>query len=105
MYLSDTDKTEEALTEEVESLRQQVAEQERLVYELQAALAGVKKLSGLSPICSCCNKIRNEDGECEQMELCVREHSEADFIHGLCPECGEKTYVRFARRMADRPGD
>ena len=103
--MSDTDRTEKVLVEEVEALRQRVVEQERLIYELRAALAGVKKLSGLLPICSCCKKIRNEDGEWEQMELYIREHSEADFSHGLCPECGEKTYVRFVSQKTDRPRD
>ena len=100
--MSDTDRTEKVLVEEVEALRQRVVEQERLIYELRAALAGVKKLSGLLPICSCCKKIRNEDGEWEQMELYIRGHSEADFSHGLCPECGEKTYARFVSESHHR---
>lgn len=103
--MADSDRTEKVLVEEVEALHQRVVEQERLIYELRAALAEVKKLTGLLPICSCCKKIRNEDGEWEQMELYIRGHSEADFSHGLCPECGEKTYVRFVSQMADRPQD
>lgn len=103
--MSDTDGTEKVLVEEVEALHQRVVEQEELIGELRAALAEGNKLRGLLPICSCCKKIRNGDGEWEQMEVFIREHSEADFSHGLCPECGEKTYVRFVSQMADRPQD
>ena len=55
--------------------------------ELQAALAGLKVLRGLLPICASCKKIRGEDGSWQQMEAYISNHSEADFTHGLCPTC------------------
>jgi hypothetical protein len=65
-------------------------EQSRLNTELQVALAEVKKLSGLLPICAWCRKIREGDGAWVQLESYIVSHSEADFTHGICPECLEK---------------
>ena len=67
-------------------------ERNRLISELQEALAKVKMLSGLLPVCSNCKKIRNEDGKWERIEVYIRNHSEADFSHSLCPECARKIY-------------
>jgi hypothetical protein len=66
------------------------AERERLICELQAALADVRTLRGLIPICAWCKKIRNDLGYWEQLELYLKNHSEADFTHGMCPGCVRK---------------
>jgi AmiR/NasT family two-component response regulator len=60
--------------------------------ELQAALAQVKALSGLLPICAGCKKIRDYQGYWSQVEVYVEEHSEATFTHGLCPDCIKRYY-------------
>jgi two-component system, response regulator PdtaR len=60
--------------------------------ELEKALAEVKRLSGLLPICSSCKKIRDDQGYWQQVDVYVREHSEANFSHGICPECARKLY-------------
>jgi hypothetical protein len=65
-------------------------EQRRLNTELQVALAEVKKLSGLLPICAWCRRIREGDGAWVQLESYIVRHSEADFTHSICPECAEK---------------
>jgi len=65
---------------------------ERLILELQNALAQVQTLSGLLPICSSCKKIRDDEGYWNQLEVYIQEHSEAVFSHGLCPECAKKLY-------------
>jgi AmiR/NasT family two-component response regulator len=65
--------------------------------ELQAALAHVKALSGLLPICASCKKIRSDDGYWQQVEVYLREHSNAEFTHGLCPDCLTKLYPDFYR--------
>jgi hypothetical protein len=65
---------------------------EKLVNELKEALAKVKMLSGLLPICSACKKIRDDKGYWSQIEEYIREHSEADFSHGICPECARELY-------------
>jgi AmiR/NasT family two-component response regulator len=65
---------------------------ERLILELQNALDQVKTLSGLIPICSSCKKIRDDEGYWNQLEVYIRDHSDAEFSHGLCPECAKKLY-------------
>lgn len=67
----------------------------QLNQELQTALAKVKSLNGLLPICASCKKIRDDQGYWQQVEVYIREHSEADFTHGLCPECLIKIYPEF----------
>ncbi len=67
-------------------------ERETLIKELQAALAQVKTLGGLLPICSSCKKIRDDRGYWNQIEEYIQQHSYADFSHGICPECAEKLY-------------
>ena len=60
--------------------------------ELEAALANVKQLSGLLPICASCKKIRDDNGYWTQIEGYIRDHSEADFSHSICPKCAKKLY-------------
>ncbi|MBW1859464.1 MAG: PAS domain-containing protein [Deltaproteobacteria bacterium] len=67
-------------------------ERERLIGQLQAALAKVKTLSGLLPLCSSCKRIRDDQGYWQQIEAYIRDHSEAEFSHSLCPECAKKLY-------------
>ena len=62
---------------------------------VEEALAKVKKLSGLLPICSHCKKIRDDKGYWNQIEAYIRDHSEADFSHSICPECAKKLYPEF----------
>lgn len=68
--------------------------------ELSAALTRVKQLSGLLPICSCCKKIRDDKGYWNQLENYISAHSEADFTHGICPDCSEVLYPEITRRRA-----
>jgi PAS domain S-box-containing protein len=68
---------------------------DQLVLELQEALAKVKTLRGFLPICSSCKKIRDDKGYWEQVETYIRDHSEAQFSHGICPECAKKLYPLF----------
>jgi PAS domain S-box-containing protein len=65
-------------------------ERERLIRELRGALAQVRTLRGLIPICAWCKKIRNDRGYWEQLEKYIKNHSEADFTHGMCPDCARK---------------
>ena len=59
---------------------------------LLEALAKIKTLSGLLPICASCKKIRDDQGYWTQLEYYISEHSEAEFTHGCCPECMKKLY-------------
>lgn len=58
--------------------------------EAEHALSEIKRLQGLLPICAYCKKIRNDQNYWQEIELYVHEHSEADFSHGICPDCYEK---------------
>jgi PAS domain S-box-containing protein len=76
------------------------AEQERegLIRNLQVALAKVKTLRGLIPICSHCKKIRDDKGYWNHLEAYITSNSEAAFTHGVCPECVHDFYSDFTRR-------
>jgi len=84
--------TNEDLTREVAERKRAEQERERMIVELQQALAQIKKLSGLLPICASCKKIRDDKGYWQQIEAYIRDHSEAEFSHSLCPECARKLY-------------
>lgn len=73
-------------------------EREALVARLQDALAQAKILSGLLPICASCKSIRDDQGYWNQIESYIRERSDAEFTHGICPECAERLYPEWARK-------
>ena len=62
---------------------------------LKETLANVKTLSGLLPICAGCKKIRDDKGYWNQIESYVRQHSNAEFTHGLCPACTKRLYPEY----------
>lgn len=68
---------------------------EKISAELQKALSDIKQLSGLLPICSSCKKIRNDEGYWEQIEGYIRDHTEAEFSHSICPDCAKRLYPEF----------
>lgn len=78
-----------------------IAERERLITDLQKALAEIKTLHGILPICSYCKKIRDDKGAWKQLEAYISEHTDALFSHGICSECFEKTYPEIARKKRD----
>lgn len=67
-------------------------EREQLIKKLKDSLAKVKLLSGFIPICSSCKKIRDDKGYWKQVEEYIRDHSEAEFSHSICPGCVKKLY-------------
>ena len=67
-------------------------ERERLIESLQKALTEVRVLSGMLPICSYCKNIRNDKGYWQEIEEYIKEHSDAEFSHGLCNDCMKKHY-------------
>jgi hypothetical protein len=85
-------KTNENLSLEVAEREKAEQEREQVIVKLQQALAQVKRLSGFLPICASCKKIRDDQGYWQQVEAYIRDHSEAEFSHGLCPECAKKLY-------------
>ena len=70
--------------------KQQEAEREKLIRELQKALAEIKNLSGMIPICAWCKKLRNDEGYWSTVEQYVSTHTSATMTHGMCPECSAK---------------
>lgn len=101
-YRSGMERERQALQEEQALLRQQVEEREKtekenalLIQQLQQALSKVKLLSGFLPICASCKKIRDDKGYWNQVEFYIKEHSEAEFSHGICPECAKKLYPEY----------
>lgn len=73
--------------------------QKMLIARLQKALEEVKTLSGLLPICASCKRIRNEeDGSWQPIEDYIASHSEADFSHGICPECANRLYPELYQK-------
>ena len=81
-----------ATIQDISERKRSEEERERLIVELQEALARIKTLSGLLPICSSCKKIRDDKGYWSQIETYIRDHTEADFSHGLCPVCADELY-------------
>lgn len=79
-------------------------ERERLVAEREKSLEEINILSGLLPICMSCKKIRDDNGYWNQLELYIRSHSQAEFSHGLCPDCAHKIYPEFTPAPAPGAG-
>lgn len=67
--------------------------------ELKRAREEIKTLRGLLPTCAWCRRIRNEIGEWESIEKYVHEHTEADFSHGMCPDCLNEKFPAVAEKM------
>lgn len=80
---------------EIEERKRAQIEKDNLIVELKDALNKVKTLSGLLPICASCKKIRDDRGYWNQIESYIRDHSEAEFSHGICPECAKQLYPEF----------
>lgn len=76
-------------------LRQQAAR-----VELERLLAEVKTLGGMLPICSHCKKIRDDKGYWNQIEAYLNEHTDAEFTHGICPECAREAFPGSGRHTA-----
>jgi len=72
-------------------------EREMLITELQEALANVKTLGGLLPICASCKKIRDDEGYWNQVENYIVKHTDVKFTHGICPDCGKKALDDYYR--------
>jgi PAS domain S-box-containing protein len=81
-----------AMLEDISERRRAAEEREHMIEELTEALASVKTLRGLIPICASCKKVRDDNGYWSQVEVYVRDRSEAEFSHDICPDCTKKLY-------------
>jgi PAS domain S-box-containing protein len=88
-----------AIYQDITERRRAEEERERLLAELQEALANIKTLSGLLPICASCKKIRDDGGYWSQIESYISAHSEAQFSHGICPDCARQLYPEHYQKM------
>ena len=68
---------------------------EKLIRQLETSLTKVRLLSGFIPICAACKKIRDDQGYWQQVEEYIRDHSEAEFSHSICPACAKKLYPEY----------
>lgn len=73
--------------------------EQRIRAELQRALDEIKVLRGILPICMYCKQIRNDGGLWERLEKYLSEHSEAEFTHGICPECYRKHHPEIYKQQ------
>lgn len=81
---------------EIEQRKKTEAEKEILINDLKKALAEVRTLSGMLPICASCKKIRDDSGYWQQVELYIKDHSGVDFTHSICPDCAAKYFPSLA---------
>ena len=88
-----------AIERDITARKRVEGERDRLITELKEALAKVKTLSGLLPICASCKKIRDDKGSWQQLETFIKARSDADFSHGMCPECMEYLYPEYMPTM------
>jgi sigma-B regulation protein RsbU (phosphoserine phosphatase) len=79
-----------AIIEDISERKRMEEELAEKIVQLEAALAKVKQLEGIIPICMYCKKIRDDHESWHQLERYITEHTEAFFSHGVCPECHEK---------------
>jgi len=81
--------------QEIEARKKAEMERDRVIEELKQALSEVKTLRGFLPICANCKKIRDDSGYWTRIEAYIEEHSDAQFSHGICPECAKKLYPSY----------
>ncbi len=96
----------QGVTRDVTERKRMETERERLIAELTQALAAVKTLGGMLPICGQCKKIRDDQGYWSSLESYLARHTDATFTHGLCPDCKQSFRKEMrARRRPEDPGD
>lgn len=88
--------------QDITKRKQVEAEREKLIKELQDALAEVKTLQGILPICMYCKMIRDDEGAWTQLERYIRDHTDADFSHGMCEPCAKKMFPELSENLAER---
>jgi PAS domain S-box-containing protein len=86
-----------SIARDITERKREEAERLQLIHELTDALQRVKTLSGLLPICSACKKIRDDRGYWQSVEVYIRDHSDAEFSHSICPECAARQFPEVAR--------
>lgn len=88
-----------SILRDISKRKQMETEREQLINELRHALQEVKRLEGILPTCAYCKRIRDDSGQWHQFEVYIRERSEAEFSHGICPECKELHFGNLQDRL------
>ncbi len=83
-------------------LKNALLEQRKLIQELKEAVSRIQTLNGLLPMCANCKKIRDDKGYWNQVEQYLREHSNADFTHSICPDCVKKLYPKIQKNRTPK---
>ncbi len=91
-YETTREETEKALAADIAEREKTAQEMAKLIVELEDALADVKTLRGLLPICSSCKKIRDDKGYWNQIDSFFQKHAKTQFSHGICPDCEARLY-------------
>lgn len=89
------DELEIQVKQRTAELQNEIEERKRTEESLRQALSRIKTLSGLLPICASCKRIRSDHNDWVPIELYIKDHSEAEFTHGVCPECAIKLYPKL----------
>jgi PAS domain S-box-containing protein len=84
--------------------KREEAERLQLITELTNALGKIKTLHGLLPICASCKKIREDGGYWKKIETYISERTEAEFTHGICPDCLSQLYPQYLLRNEQTTG-
>ena len=84
------------------ALKKAIEKQANLILKLTSALNEIKQLSGLLPICSHCKKIRNDEGYWQGVEKYIAERSDAQFSHGICPDCLREHFPKIADKILNK---
>jgi hypothetical protein len=91
------------LSNEITARRQSEAAKDEAISKLHAAIEEIRTLRGILPICAHCKKIRDDRGAWNQIEAYIQRHSEAQFSHGICPDCLDRYYGDIPRAGGDVP--
>jgi|SRR5580658_10278242 PAS domain S-box-containing protein len=88
-----------SILRDISQRKRMAAEREQLINDLRQALQEVKRLEGILPTCAYCKRIRDDRGQWQQFELYIRDRSDAEFSHGICPECREIHFGNILNRV------
>ena len=90
----------ENLKGQLHERQKQSLERENLISELQRALSNVKTLTGMLPICASCKSIRSDDGYWASIEKYIKENSDAELSHSICPKCAQTLYPGLIEELS-----
>ncbi len=82
---------------DISSQKELEQERSQLILAYEDALNNIKTLKGLVPICASCKKIRDDKGFWNHLEVFIQQRTDAEFSHGICPDCAKKLYPEFVK--------